>query len=52
MESLRKIPAPDEGWPKEQRLRWFRTLAMNVSQIYDTDEVVDLSISLAKSEQQ
>lgn len=52
MELLRKIPEPQNGWPKDQRLRWFRTFAMNVSQIYDTDEVVDLSISLAKSEQQ
>lgn len=49
MELLRKIPKPEDGWPKEQRLRWFRTFAMNVSQIYDTgDEVVDLSISLSQ----
>jgi len=53
MELLRKIPAPESGWPKEQRLRWFRTFAMNVSQIYDTDEeVVDLAISISKNEQQ
>lgn len=51
MELLRKIPQTEDGWPKEQRLRWFRTFAMNVSQIYDTDDVVDLSITLAKSEQ-
>jgi hypothetical protein len=50
MELLRKIPKTEDGWPKEQRLRWFRTFAMNVSQIYDTDDVVDLSITLAKSE--
>jgi hypothetical protein len=52
MELLRKIPAPKDGWPKEQRLRWFRTFAMNVSQIYDTgDEVVDLTIKLGSGEQ-
>lgn len=46
MELLKKIPSTDEGWPKEQRVRWFRTFAMNVSQIYDTDnEVVDMTIS-------
>lgn len=48
MALLQKIPATVSGWPKEQRLRWFRTFAMNVSQIYDTDEeVVDLNITLA-----
>lgn len=47
MALLLKIPTVDEGWPKEQRLRWFRTFAMNVSQIYDTgDEVVDLAIKI------
>lgn len=30
MELLRKIPAVEDGWPKDQRLRWFRTFAMNV----------------------
>jgi hypothetical protein len=53
MELLRKIPPVEEGWPKESRLRWFRTFAMNVSQIYDTgDEVVDLTIKLGSGEQQ
>jgi hypothetical protein len=53
MELLRKIPATEQGWPKEQRLRWFRTFAMNVSQIYDTEnEVVDLTIKLGSGEQQ
>lgn len=48
MALLQKIPEASSGWPKEQRLRWFRTFAMNVSQIYDTDEeVVDLNITLA-----
>jgi len=35
---LKKIPTTDKGWPAAQRLRWFRTFAMNVSQIYDNDE--------------
>ena len=46
------IPAASDGWPKENRLRWFRTFAMNVSQIYDTgDDVVDLTIKLGSGEQ-
>jgi hypothetical protein len=31
---LKKIP-PSGEWPAAQRVRWFLTLAMNVSQIYD-----------------
>lgn len=47
IELLRKIPPKDKGWPGEQRARWFRTFAMNVSQIYDADsEEVDLVITL------
>ena len=47
MALLRKIPSTEKGWPKEQRARWFKTFAMNVSQIYDTgDEVVDLTINV------
>lgn len=47
MALLRKIPAAGQEWPKELRARWFRTFAMNVSQIYDTDaEVVDLVIKI------
>lgn len=34
---LKKIPNAENGWPGPQRLRWFRTFAMNVSQIYDDD---------------
>ena len=52
---LRKIPPVVDEWPPEQRVRWFRTLAMNVSQIYDRgDEVVDLVITVesANSEPQ
>ena len=44
---LRKIPTVAEGWPAGPRTRWFRTFAMNVSQIFDTgDEVVDLVINV------
>jgi hypothetical protein len=34
---LGKIPAVDEGWPAARRVRWFRTFAMNVSQIHDDE---------------
>ena len=45
---LQKIPPVGDDWPKGQRVRWFRTFAMNVSQIYDTgDEVVNLVITTA-----
>jgi hypothetical protein len=46
---LQKIPAQGEEWPKDRRLRWFRTFAMNVSQVYDADadEPVELTISPA-----
>lgn len=44
---LKKIPSPAEGWPAAKRLRWFRTLAMNVSQIYDDEgEPVEMKIEL------
>ena len=47
MALLRKIPSGAKGWPAVSRARWFRTFAMNVSQIYDTgDEVVDLVITV------
>jgi hypothetical protein len=46
---LRKIPDTEKGWPASQRMRWFRTFAMNVSQIYDGDsEPVELKIELEK----
>lgn len=38
IELLKKIPATELGWPAAQRIRWFKTFAMNVSQIYDDDE--------------
>ena len=44
---LQKIPAVAEGWPAGPRARWFRTFAMNVSQIFDSgDDVVDLVINV------
>jgi hypothetical protein len=48
---LKKIPDADKGWPASQRLRWFRTFAMNVSQIYDGDDgaPVEMKIDLDKS---
>jgi hypothetical protein len=47
---LKKIPTSG-GWPAQQRLRWFRTFAMNVSQIYDgeMDDPVELKIDLDKA---
>jgi hypothetical protein len=50
---LKKIPDPEKGWPAAQRLRWFKTFAMNVSQIYDgdgdMDEPVEMKIELDKA---
>ena len=48
---LRKIPPTADGWPRDQRLRWFRTFAMNVSQVYDDTDTVDLKITLQKPEE-
>jgi hypothetical protein len=48
---LTKIPTPEKGWPAPQRVRWLRTFAMNVSQIYDGDnEPVEMKIDLEKTE--
>ena len=48
---LKKVPPTDKGWPGLQRVRWFRTFAMNVSQIYDGDgEPVEMKIDLEKGE--
>lgn len=50
---LRKIPSTEEGWPQDKRLRWFKTLAMNVSQIYDDDDdPVELSITAGNTSTQ
>ncbi|MDE5452249.1 hypothetical protein GWE18_05065 [Bradyrhizobium sp. CSA112] len=48
---LKKIPPVDKGWPAPQRVRWFRTFAMNVSQIYDGEmmEPVELKIDLEEA---
>lgn len=45
---LKKIPTdPVAGWPGANRVRWFRTFAMNVSQIYDSEnEPVEMKIEL------
>lgn len=46
---LKKIPSPEKGWPGPGRLRWFRTFAMNVSQIYDEEsEPVEMKIELER----
>lgn len=48
---LQKIPINGQEWSAEKRLRWFRTFAMNVSQVYDEDEdPVELKIELFKGE--
>lgn len=48
MALLRKIPKGGSGqWPADNRLRWFRTFAMNVSQVYDDDQSpVELDIKV------
>jgi hypothetical protein len=47
IELLKKIPSTEDGWPSAKRLRWFRTFAMNVSEIYDTEgEPVELKIEM------
>jgi hypothetical protein len=46
---LKKVPATEKGWLGPARVRWFRTFAMNVSQIYDGDgEPVEMKIELEK----
>lgn len=47
MALLVKIPKVGEKWPDAARLRWFRTFAMNVSQVYDDpNSPVELEIKL------
>lgn len=49
VELLKKIPQADKGWPATQRVRWFRTFAMNVSQIYDDEnDPIEMKIDLVK----
>lgn len=47
IELLKKIPSTQDGWPAAKRLRWFKTFAMNVSEIYDVgdDQPVELEIT-------
>lgn len=48
MALLRKIPSVEDGWAKDKRIRWFKTFAMNVSQVYDDDDdPVEISVSEA-----
>lgn len=48
---LKKIPTVGNQWPAPQRIRWFRTFAMNVSQIYDGDnDPVELEVKAQKSD--
>ena len=50
MALLRKVPQTEEGWPADRRLRWFRTFAMNVSEVYDEGgDPVELEIELKAS---
>jgi len=50
MALLRKIPKAEDGWPADNRLRWFRTFAMNVSQVYDSKDPVELKIDLQQQQ--
>lgn len=51
MALLRKIPSKESGWDADKRLRWFKTFAMNVSQVYDDDDkdAVEIEIELKDS---
>jgi hypothetical protein len=47
LEMLKRIPSKEAGWPKEQRVRWFKTFAANVSEVFDDPKSpVDLAIDL------
>jgi hypothetical protein len=51
MALLQKIPSKQEGCSAARRVRRFRMFAMNVSQIYDSDdEPIELTIGVAKAE--
>jgi len=48
MALLQKIPLKSEGWNASRRVRWFRTFAMNVSQVYDDDDdPIELKIDVS-----
>lgn len=46
---LQKIPTQGQKWPKERRIRWFKTFAMNVSEVYDDGEEAPVEISIAEA---
>jgi hypothetical protein len=47
---LQKIPPQGQQWPADRRMRWFKTFAMNVSEVYDADgEPVEMKITLSTS---
>src|SRR5258708_22263964 len=47
IELLKKIPPTADGWVAAKRVRWFKTFAMNVSEIYDAEgEPVELKIEV------
>ena len=49
-ELLRKMPKGD--WPAGSRLRWLRTLAMNIGLVYDGDGgPVEFRIDLARRDE-
>ena len=49
LELLRKVPTASDGWPADKRVRWFKTFAMNVSQVFDPDDApIELEIELKK----
>jgi hypothetical protein len=48
MALLQKVPPKGDEWGAAKRVRWFRTFAMNVSQVYDDDEnPIELEIEVA-----
>lgn len=49
---LQKIPKKEEGWIGTKRARWFRAFAMNVSQVYDDENPVELTIELVSDKPQ
>jgi hypothetical protein len=46
---LQKIPPQGEKWPKDKRVRWFKTFAMNVSQVYDGDDDQPIELMISDS---
>lgn len=46
---LQKIPTQGQQWPKDRRIRWFKTFAMNVSEVYDDGEDAPVEISITEA---